>query len=180
MRIRGLGTTAIRAPILAFTDMKKDSAADAILPAEALAALDTVARQRRACDPINWAIAGRNLVRRQAACQLGAGLELWAGYNLSVRPTQPATGGCSLSVLIDRAASAFVVAQSVEKYLAQVTNFQEPHPNTAAWKQAHKALRGIKVQIQPDKNDKSTRREYRARGLSRLVVRHTSADRDAP
>ena len=121
VRIRGLGAISIRAPILAYANANSM----AILPAEALAALDTVARHRRACDPSNWAIAGRNLVKRQAAIQLSGGLELWAGYNLSVRPTQTTTGGYSLSVLVDRAAAAFVAAQSVEKYLAAVTNYQQ-------------------------------------------------------
>jgi hypothetical protein len=83
VRIRGLGATSIRAPILAYADAKSE----AILPAEALAALDTVARHRRACDPISWAIAGRNLVKREAAIQLGAGLELWAGCKFMPRPT---------------------------------------------------------------------------------------------
>jgi hypothetical protein len=46
----------------------------------------------------------------------------------------------------------------------------QPHPNSPAWKKAHKALRGLKVMIQPDPKDKTTRREYRARGLSRLVA----------
>ena len=161
MRVRLLGETPIRAPVAAFA-----ASPHALLPADALAALDTVARQRRACDPARWAVAGRNLVSRDLVRALGAGLEVWLGYSLSVRPTPPVHGR-SLAAVVDRAAAAFVKAQSVEQYLAEVTGSRgqlQLAAGSHAWKKAHKALRGIKVQIQP--GDPTTRRQYRARGLT--------------
>ena len=85
MRVRALGALPIRAAVTAFL-----GAPGMALPADALAALDTVARQRRASDPQKWVVAGRNLVSRDLVSALGAGLEIWMGYSLSVRPTQPA------------------------------------------------------------------------------------------
>lgn len=161
MRVRALGVLPIRSALAAFL-----GASATPLPSDALAVLDTVARQRRASEPQKWAVAGRNLVSRELVHALGAGLEIWMGYSLSVRPTQP-SAGLSLSAVVDRAAAAFVKAQSVEKYIAEVTNFGEPRVGTREWAKAHKALRGIKVQIQLP-GDPSTRRDHRARGLSRM------------
>ena len=160
--MRALGPTPIRAAVDAFL-----ASPHVALPADALAALDTVARQRRAADPAHWAAVGRNFVSRELVRNLGAGLEVWLGYSLSVRPTQPCAGRSLLSAVVDRAAAAFVKAQSVEHYIAEVTNYHEPAPGSLAWKKAHKALKGIKVQIQT--GDATTRRQYRcSRGLTRL------------
>lgn len=96
VKIRLQGELAIKSALDAFASVPNTP-----LPADALAALDTVARQRRASQPASWRVAGRNLVSAELVRALGAGLEVWMGYSLSVRPTIP-SGGSTLASVVDR------------------------------------------------------------------------------
>jgi hypothetical protein len=58
---------------------------------------------------------------------LGCGLEVWLGYSASARLAQPTTPASPrISLVVDRAASSFVKAQSVIDLIKDTTRMMEP------------------------------------------------------
>ncbi|KAK3281973.1 Protein argonaute-3 [Cymbomonas tetramitiformis] len=130
------------------------------LPQASLQALDTVMRHERALQP-DWISAGRNFLNSNTSMTLGCGLEVWLGYTQSVRPAQ---GGVFL--VVDRAAGAFVTAQSAVDLLKATLDQMPGHALTAVqWKAMNRAFKGLKVELThlPGK-----RRRKLITGLSRL------------
>jgi hypothetical protein len=117
------------------------------LPAEALAVLDCVSSHRRALDEQRWAVVGRSFLNRADTRPLGAGLEVWLGYSASMRPAQHAPSGApsQLSLVVDRAAAAFVKAQPVMQLVYEVCAGREPPWDERTWRRVNKALRGLKA-----------------------------------
>ncbi len=188
VRLRGLGQLDVFAALQAFRTVPGTP-----LPAEALTVLDLVARQRRAMDPARWTTVGRSFLNRPdagAAPSLGAGLEVWLGYNASARPWE-GTGGALLSLVVDRAAAAFVKAQSAPALLQEVlysAQLRWSPDDQRAWRKACKAIRGLKARrallacarsgcssdmrgwprcAQVELRVGATRRQHRARGVTR-------------
>ncbi len=143
MQIRGLGAVRVAEAITAFF-----AAPATPLPAEALAVLDVVMHHRRALQTQHWAAVGRSFLNRGDTRPLGAGLEVWLGYSASVRPAQArgsAGGAAVLSLVLDRAAAAFVTAQPVMDLVYAVTNGMSPPFDDRTWRKVTKALRGLKA-----------------------------------
>ncbi len=141
VEIRGLGTVRVAEAVTAFF-----AAPATPLPAEALAVLDVVMHHRRALQTQHWAAVGRSFLNRGDTRPLGAGLEVWLGYSASVRPAQARAGGAAmLSLVLDRAAAAFVTAQPVMDLVYAVTNGMSPPFDDRTWRKVTKALRGLKA-----------------------------------
>ena len=147
-------------------------------PDRALQAIHCIARHARSmeadCGDTSassaWVVCGRSFMQQPRTPQIiGAGLEVWLGYNMTSRPTQ-----AGMSFVIDRAAAAFVSGGPVTQHLCSATRgFQsfmdgrELRAGSPEWKFASKALKGLKVRSTHLAN---SRRTYRVKGLTALAA----------
>jgi hypothetical protein len=145
VRIRALGGVHVAEAVTQFF-----ASPGQLLPAEALAVLDCVTSHRRALQAEHWTVVGRSFLNRGDTRPLGAGLEVWLGYSATTRPAQPGAGAGTgapalLSLVVDRAAAAFVKAQPVMQLVYEVSNGASPPWDERTWRRVNKALRGLKA-----------------------------------
>lgn len=109
--------------------------------------LDTACRHRRGYDPA-WLALGRAFMSYATSRPIGAGLCLYLGYQMSVRPTQS-----GLAVVLDRAAGAFYkdgpVMHLVMESVSGITPARGLNPQQ--WSKAARLLKGLKVARQTRK-----------------------------
>lgn len=114
------------------------------MPQDALQVLDTACRHKRGYET-DWVALGRSFLNSQRAKPIGAGLEVWFGYQMSLRPTQS-----GLALVLDRAAGAFLKEGRVLDLVLEAVRVDANTGCTRAnapreWDKLRKFMKGVMV-----------------------------------
>uniref|UniRef100_A0ACD5UZF2 Uncharacterized protein n=1 Tax=Avena sativa TaxID=4498 RepID=A0ACD5UZF2_AVESA len=139
------------------------------IPAQALQVLDIVLRDimLNERNDMEYIKVGRSFFswKIENPMKLGLGIEGWAGFYQSIRPTQS-----GLSLNIDMSSTAFIKATPLIEYVGEILNARGViRPITDVdYVKIKKALRGVRVEV-THRGD--VRRKYRISGLTKQSPR---------
>ncbi|KAK9804830.1 hypothetical protein WJX72_007669 [[Myrmecia] bisecta] len=132
------------------------------IPQDAVQAMDVALKHSSHNNP-DCTAAGRAFFFSSGLVRsLGNGVEVWLGYQQSLRPTES-----GLTLNVDIAATAFLEAQPMTQYIAKVAGVADLSRglNPVQLRKVQKAVMGIKVQVN---HAGMVKRTYRTKGITNL------------